>query len=263
MQELQTELKAAKDKWAKEVELSKAEKGAPGYPFPVAITRYVPTPEAAAAWDCEELPVRLVIKSAEIGPEVVSVEVPPIFPGELSPEIEKAVAKEWKKQIGSKKKAKGEVWMVNKILEWVEAHFVDLLRIVPSYVDSYIGCDDMGASMRRYTLVGPAAEEEEEEEEEEDEEEQERRLKEYLEREQARIEAEFDEKYKTDEGRRKMAEAGMAEDGEKARQLSKAEKAELNKSRKEKSGHRWRKTGSKANKPTKDEEDKSKKDKKK
>jgi len=262
MQELQAELKSAKERWAKEVELSKAEKGAPGYPFPVACTRYVPRPESAAAWDCEELPVRFVVRSAEPGPEAVSVEVPPFFPGELPAEMEKAVEKEWRKQLG-KKKGKGELWMVEKTLEWVESHFVDLLRLVPAYVDTYIGCDDLGASMRRYTLVGPAAPEDEDEEEEVDEEEQERRLQEFLAREQARIEAEIEEKFKSDEEKRRAAEAGMFEDGQKVRQLSKKELAELNKSRKERSGHRWRKTGPKAHKPVKDEDDKSKKDKKK
>jgi len=49
MQQLQLELKACKEKWGKEVELSKAEKGDPAYPFPVAVTRYTPQPEAAGA----------------------------------------------------------------------------------------------------------------------------------------------------------------------------------------------------------------------
>merc|ERR1711974_454672 len=119
------------------------------------------------------------------------------------------------------------------------------------------GCDDLGASMRRYTLVGPAPEEEDDDEEDVDEEEQQRRVEEYVEREQARLEAEFEAKCKTDEEKRKMAEQGIYEEGEKARQLSKKERDELNKSRKERSGHRWRKTGPKSHKPVRDENDKS------
>mmetsp|Transcript_41763 Transcript_41763/g.87173 ORF Transcript_41763/g.87173 Transcript_41763/m.87173 type:complete len:264 (-) Transcript_41763:7-798(-) len=254
MQELQAELKASKERWAKEIELSKAEKGAPDYPFPVAITRYTPQPESAAAWDIDELPIRLVVHSADVAARKVSVEVPPIFPGDLPMEIEKAVEAEWKKQLGKKKKEEGLVWMVEKTLEWVEEKFGDLLKLVPSYVDSYIGCDAMGASMRRYVHSGPAPPDEDDDEEETlDEEEQERRVQAYLEREQARIEAEVSEKVATAEEKRKMAEKGIYEDGEKTRQLSKKEKDELNKSRKERSGHRWRKTGSKAHKPVVEE----------
>lgn len=264
MQELQEELKAAKEKWAKEIELSKAEKGAPGYPFPVSITRYTPRPDSAAAWDCEELPVRLVISSADVSERKVSVEFPPFFPGELPASMEKLVEAEWKKMLG--KKTKSHMWMVEKILVWVEEHFAELLRSVPSYIDCYVGCDDMGASMRRYTLVGPAAPEEEEEEDEEEleEDEQQRRIQEYIEREQARIEAEIEDKVRQDEERRKLAQLGIYEEGSKARQLSKKELAELNKTRKERSGHRWRKTAPRAHKPATEEgADKGKKDAKK
>lgn len=255
MEDLQSELKASKERWGKEIELSKAEKGAPGFPFPVCITRYTAQPATANMWDCEELPVRLVIFSAEAAESPVSVEVPPIFPGELSREIEKAVEAEWKKQLGKKKKAK--IWMLESILEWVEAKFGDLLRLVPSAVDTYVGCDDMGASMRRYVLVGDPPEDDDDGKEEVDEDEQEKRLQEYAEREQARIEAEFEAKMSLDEQKRKMAEQGIHEEGEKARQLSKKELAELNKSRKERSGQRWRKTGAKANKPVREDGDKS------
>jgi len=256
MEDLQADLKACKERWGKEVELSKAEKGAPGYPFPVCCTRYTPQPEAAAAWDCEELPVRLVIKSADVAELAVSVEVPPIFPGELSQEIEKRVEKEWKKTLGKKKKE--STWLVAKTLEWVEENFATLLGLVPAYVDSYVGCDAVGASMRRYALVGPAAEEDEEGEEEEiDEEEQERRVAEYMAREEARIEAEIEEKVRSGEMKRAQAEQGVFEEGQKAKQLSKKEFAELHKTRKEKSGHRWRKTASKTHKPVREEGDKS------
>lgn len=138
----------------------------------------------------------------------------------------------------------------------MEDKFGELMRLVPAYVDTYEGCDAVGASMRRYTLVGPAAEEDEGDEEI-DEEEQERRVQEYLAREEARIEQDLEEKMRLGEEKRKMAEAGLLEDGEKARQLSKAEKAELNKTRKERSGARWRKTGSKSHKPVREDEDKA------
>lgn len=257
MEELQADLKACKEKWGKEIELSKAEKGAPGYPFPVCCTRYIAQPEHAAAWDCEELPIRLVVKSADVAEKPVSVEVPPIFPGELSQEIEKAVEAEWKKQLG-KKRSKADTWAVGKTLDWVESKYVDLLSLVRAYVDTYVGCDAMGASMRRYTLVGPAAEEDEEEDEDVvDEEEQQRRIEEYMKQEEARIEAEIEENIRSGETKRQQAEQGIYEDGPKARQLSKKEQAELNKTRKERSGQRWRKTASKTHKPVREDGDKS------
>merc|ERR1712087_685857 len=174
-----------------------------------------------------------------------------------SGEIEKAVEKEWKRKLGKKKEG-GEVWMLNSILEWVETKFGELLRLVPAYVDSYVGCDALGASMRRYTLTGPAADGDEDDEEEViSAEEQERRIEEYYAREAARIEAEVEAKAKEDEEKRKLAEKGVFEDGEKTRQLSKKELAEMNQSRKERSGHRWRKTGSKTHKPVREDGDKS------
>jgi len=254
MKELQVELKGAKEKWLKEIELSKAEKGAPNYPFPVAITRYTPQPESAAMWDCEELPVRFVVHDAEIEKAHVSVEVPPIFPGELSVLMQKRIQEEWIKLLKKKKKPAGEVWMIDSAFTFVETEFGKLLRLNPEYVDTYEGCDAMGATQRRYTLVGPAAEEDEDEEEDEvDEEEQEKRVQEYIAREQARLEADIEAKYANDEERKTQALSGINVDGEKAKQLSKKEKAEMNLSRKEKSGHRWRKTGSKSHKPVKEE----------
>jgi len=256
MEALQAELKAAKEKWGKEIELSKADKGAPGFPFPVCCTRYTPQPESALAWDCEELPVRLVIHEGDVAAKKVSAEVPPIFPGDLSGQIEKAVEKEWKKLLGKKKE--GQTWMISSVFDWVEAKFGDLLRLNPAYVDSYVGCDAMGASMRRYCFTGPAPDGGESDDDEAiDEEEQERRLAEYAEREAARIEAEIEAKFQADEEKRKMAEKGIHEDGEKTRQLSKKELAEQNMSRKDRSGQRWRKTGSKSHKPVREEGDKS------
>merc|ERR1719436_1161307 len=115
----------------------------------------------------------------------------------------------------------------------------------------------MGASMRRYCFTGPAPEGDEDDEEAIDEEEQERRLQEYAEREAARLEAEIEEKCRLDEEKRMLAEKGIHEDGEKTRQLSKKELAEQNLTRKERSGQRWRKTGSKAHKPVREDGDKS------
>lgn len=263
MQELQVELKSAKERWGREVELSKAEKGAPNYPFPVCCTRYTPRPESAAAWDCEELPLRLVVDNADLSTAPVQVEVPDIFPGDMSAQIEQRLEAQWKKFLG--RKSKGSCWKIETMLEWVEGHFAELLRIIPEYVEMYEGCDDMGASMRRYTLVGPAPNEEEEvgdgvDDDGIDDEENQARMEEYLERERLRIEEAVEEKYKLSEERRKCAEAGIFESGEKVKQMSKKELAETHKSRKERSGHRWRKEASKSHKPVLDEDQKKKRE---
>jgi len=206
------------------------------------------------------LPIRLVFHGPDVEAAPVSVEFPDYLgPAELIDKMEKHVEDEWKKLL-KKKKAGEPAWQVVPILEFVEAKFADLLMLCPEHMQSYIGCDYTGASMRRYVLVQPREEAEEEEEEEEvDEEEEERRRAEWVERESARIEKLYAEQDADATKKRQQAEAGIFEDGEKVKQMTKAEKAEANKSRKEKSGHRWRKTPAKTNKPTKEEEKAAKK----
>jgi len=263
MEELQAELKIVKGRWLKEIELSKAEKDSPGAPFPVGCTRYIPKPDSAAAWDVDEIPIRLIFKTAECGADAVAVEASDLyFPQILCDKMEAMIEAEWKKRF-SKARAAGQSWQVEQILEWIEEKFPDILRLEASVIDNYVGCDDMGASMRRYTIVRPAGEAEEVEfdegEDDFDEEEQERRLDEYIARESARIEAAFGEKEREAELRKKMADDGIFMDGEKPKQLSKKERAEQNMTRKEKSGHRWRKTPSKTSKPVKEEKKDAKK----
>lgn len=257
MEGMQAELKGAKTRWGPEIELSKADKGTPGYPFPVSLTRYVPKPESAACWDVEELPLRLCFHSADREETPVSAEVAPLFPSELIDEIEKAVEKEWKRKL--KKKADDSRWFVEYILEWVETKYGDLLRLVPSQVESYIGCDDTGASMRRYVVVEPAEEGDDDDEDIIDPEEQARRVAEYVAREEKRLQDEYEAQEAEAALKKKMALDGIEVDGPKTRQLSKKEREELNPSRKDKSGHRWRKTASKSHKPTKEEEKAGKK----
>lgn len=257
MEQLQAELKGVKAKWGKEIELAKAEKGAPGFPFPVSVTRYTPQPPSASMWDVEELPVRLVIHSVERGSPAdidVTVEVDPTLPSHLPDEIESRIEAEWRKALNKDPNS----WAVDSTLEWVENKFGELLRAVPSLVDNYEGCDDEGATCRRYVLVHPeGAQYEEEEDDGVDEEEQQRRAAEYIARESERLMAQAAEKDKEAEEKRKLAEAGLGEF--KAVQKSKKELAAEHLSRKEKSGHRWRKTGAKANKHELTDEQKAKK----
>ena len=55
---LQSEMVAVKTRWSDEVKLSKA-KDSPTAPFPVTLQRTIPKPEAASAFDVEELRLQL------------------------------------------------------------------------------------------------------------------------------------------------------------------------------------------------------------
>jgi len=129
-----------------------------------------------------------------------------------------------------------------------------LLLLDPACVGPYDGCDENGASMRRYALAAPApVVEEAEEEEEEDSEEEDAFAQEEMQRRIAELLLSTQENDSS--GRKKLTEEEIErrkkeaeEMGERARTLSKAERAELNKTRKEKAGHRQAKTGASARK---------------
>jgi len=241
---LQSELKAAKEKWA-DVKLGKAKKESETFPYPVWLMQAVQQPPVAAAYDVMEIPVKLIVSGLD--PEQTSVEVPSAeIPPQLQVKIAEAVLETWRKNIGKK----SSPWGIMKTVEWVEANFVKLLNLDPACVGAYEGCDDSGASMRRYAIGAPAAPvEEQEEESEEESEEEDDEAAQALAAKVAALLAGADEidastgrkKLTPEEIERKKAEA--AEMGDKAKQLSKAERAEQNKSRKEKSGQRQAKTG--------------------
>jgi len=239
---LQTELKAAKEKWP-ECKLGKAKKEAETFPYPVWLMQAVQQPAAARAYDVTEIPVKLIVEGLE--PGQTKVEIPSSeIPGCLQEKIADAVLTTWKKQSGKK----AAPWGVIKTLEWVETNFVKMLTLDPACLGPYEGCDESGATMRRYAIGAPAAPVEEEEEEEEDSEEEEAYAQQVM---QERIAALLAEADANDSGgRKKLTEEEIAERkraaeemGERAKTLSKAERAELNKTRKEKAGHRMAKTG--------------------
>lgn len=250
LESLQKELKAAKEKWPDYVKLGKAKKESETFPYPVWLSLAVQQPRAARAFDVFEIPVKLYVDGLEPGQirvEVKSDEIPAV----LQPQMQEEVLKMWKKYAGKK----ADAWGMLKTLEWVEANFAKLLLLDPDCVCPYDGCDENDASMRRYAINVPAAvvDEPEEEEGEEDSEDDEvyaqaemaRRIQELLASTDA-VDARGGKKMSQEEIDRKKKEA--EEMGEKAKLLSKAEKAELNKTRKEKAGHRTAKTGASAKK---------------
>jgi len=248
LEALQKELKAAKEKWP-DAKLGKAKKESETFPYPVWLSLAVQQPPAARAFDVFEIPVKLYVDGLEPGQtrvEVKSDEIPAV----LQPQMAEEVLKMWRKYAGKKAVA----WGILQTLEWVEANFTKLLLLDPACVGPYDGCDENEASMRRYAITAPAAPvEEPEEEEDEDSEEDEAYAQEEMARRIAELLASTDandaggrKKLSEEEVERRKKEA--EEMGDKAKQLTKAERAELNKTRKEKAGHRQAKTGASAKK---------------
>jgi len=238
LQALQVELKAAKEKWP-DSKLGKAKKESETFPYPVWLLQVVQQPPAAKAFDVMEIPVKLLVDGLEPGQIRVEVKGEEI-PAQLQVQIEAAVMKEWKKQCGKK----AAPWGILKTLDWVETNFSKLLLLDAACVGTYEGVDDMGATMRRYAIGAPAAPAEEESESDSEEDEA------YAQEEMARQIAELMAMTTVTSGSKKLTpeqieekKAEAAEMGEKAKLLSKAERADLNKTRKEKSGHRTAKTG--------------------
>mmetsp|Transcript_25325 Transcript_25325/g.55287 ORF Transcript_25325/g.55287 Transcript_25325/m.55287 type:complete len:284 (+) Transcript_25325:64-915(+) len=247
---LQSELKAAKEKW-EELKLGKAKKEAATFPFPVWAMLALQQPPAAKAFDVYEIPVKLVINAVE--PVELKVEVPS---SELPPQLQTKIADEvlstWKKHL----KKKAAPWGVAPTFEWVATNFAKLLMLDAECVHPYEGCDENDCSMRRYAIGPPAAapEEEEEESEEDSEDDEDAETEAMRERLAALLQevehhghggygGEERKKLTPEEIEQKRKEA--EELGEKCRILSKKERGELNKTRKEKAGHRLAKTGQK------------------
>lgn len=239
---LQNEIRAVKQRWGAEVKLSKAAKEDKGFPFPIGVLRKIPTPQPFNFWDVETLPIKLVIDSLE----AASVEVTKdAFPSPLPKKISARVNEEWSKRL-----AKGaNTWELEKMFAWMEDNWATLLSLCPELVDTYEGCNDEGATCRRYTLIVPdaAVQGREEDQAEIDEEEVARREEEFWRARIAEAEAKEAEAEAEAEEKKNLAMAGLGE--YRPPQLSKKEMAELNPTRKEAAGHRMRKEASKSSKP--------------
>lgn len=259
---LQTELKAAKEKWA-DMKLGKAKKEAETFPYPVWLLLAVQQPSTASAYDVLEIPVKLLVQGLE--PGQIAVEVPSAeIPKQLQEQISEEVVKIWKKNSGKK----AAPWGIVKTLDWVETNFVKLLSLDPACIGRYEGVDDNGGTMFRYAIGEPAKApvEGEDEESEADSEEEAEYAAELMRQRIAAIMAEPDDdaggKKKLTPEEIERRKAAAEEMGAKTVVLSKEERAKLNMTRKEKSGTRTAKTGA-ANKKFDGEGATSKEDKKK
>eukprot|EP00400_MALV-I_sp_L67-5_P000166 gene166-979_t len=145
---LQSEMVAIKQKWGKEIKLSKAEKGAPGFPFPISVTRAVPKPEQAHMWDVETLSIKLVVKSesGEIGAECMEKQ----FPKKVLKAIKKHILELWQAKRAASEN--GNSSCMEAVFNDIEGSYVKLLRLVPKAVDSYEGVDDEGGTIRRFNI---------------------------------------------------------------------------------------------------------------
>lgn len=261
---LQVEVMAVKTRWGDAVKLSKAKQDSPTYPLPIGVLRAVEQPEAAYAYDVEELKVRLWIEALDQASLPVRVEVAGGVPDQLLKLMNAHIEARWKAEL--KARGAGNGWMLEKILAWCESAYVELLTLEPRFVEMYQGVDDTGMTIRRYSIALPpeekaaeeAAAEEQAAEEEEEEKEEKPKTKEELEMmRQLRIKEkaaeEMEKVYK--EQRRKEAEELGAENM--VKKIGKKEQDKLLEEKRATQGKRTAKTGSKANKPAEPEKAKA------
>lgn len=151
---LQAEVVAVKTRWGAEAKLKKSD--GPNAPLPLAVSRTIPRPDAAAVYDVDELTLRLWIDALEVpadGAPPVRVEVDGPLPEALRTKIAAHVLERWQAELRARGAGKG--WMMEKMLGWAEGAYVDLITLDPTFVEMYDGCDDMGLTVRRYTIAEP------------------------------------------------------------------------------------------------------------
>ena len=172
--QLNDALKGVKTKWGDQIKLSKAEKGAPAFPLPVAAARKVETPPNAAQFDVEDLTFRLWLDSLEVSsPPPVRAEVLGAIPEALRDRMGAHVTEHWLSLAWGTDAGASRGWHFEEMLTWVEANFVKFMWLVPACLEAYDGTDENDMTIRRYAIVEPpksGGEEEESSEEEESEE---------------------------------------------------------------------------------------------
>lgn len=152
---LQAEVVAVKTRWGAEVKLSKAKPDSPSYPLPIAVARTIARPDAAAVYDVDELTVRLWVDSLEAAASPpVRVEVAGPVPEALQRLMAAHVDARWHAELAARGGAQAG-WLLEKVLGWCEGAYVELLRLDPSLVEQYEGCDDEGRTIRRFAIAEP------------------------------------------------------------------------------------------------------------
>jgi len=245
LKKLQEEFKNAKTKYTTDVKLGKnTDKESKTFPFPIFIKRTVSQPEKCQMWDVDAITIKLIVNNAE---GELACECCDPFPRKTKKAIQKDVLKKW---TSLRENAENGEGCVEEVMCYVEEKFVELLRLVPDCVDAYMGCDEMGGTVRRVQLVETETGIEADGEEISPEELAERveRQLQLLEKQADEEAAALAEKEAEADLKRQQAIDGVL-DAPVRVQLSKKALAELNPTRKEAAGQRMRKQGAKASKP--------------
>ncbi|GBF88303.1 peptidyl-glycine alpha-amidating monooxygenase A [Raphidocelis subcapitata] len=180
---LQAELQALKASRTG-VRVQRAEKGAPGAPFPLAVSARVDAPQGTRV-DVAALTVRLSLAPdlllAPPPPGAARVEVAgdPPLPAPLAAEIAARLHAAWAAAAGagagggppgaaaaaapppSQQQQRQPCLGISAVFDAAERRFNELVAALPQFLEAYEGVDAAGATVRRFALVGadtPAAE---------------------------------------------------------------------------------------------------------
>ena len=83
--------------------------------------------------------------------------VPMPIPKALRAKMGETILAEWKRRLAiAGPVASRSTWAIVQTFEWVESKFSSLLALVPDLIEPYEGCDEWGASMRRYAAHRPS-----------------------------------------------------------------------------------------------------------
>jgi hypothetical protein len=157
--DLKPELMELQTTWGSQVQAAKAPKGAEGAPFPVKVLLEMEQPASCSHWDVEWLKVLLIIEGPELDKEdpndlPIRVEFPQLdLPLDMRELMARMVQTEWKTAVAGS--TEGPRWRLQQTLSWVQKNFDKLLRVIPTYLDWYMGADKNDVSQRRYTITIP------------------------------------------------------------------------------------------------------------
>lgn len=256
----------AKERWPQEVKVTQAKKDAPGFPFPIAVSRAIPRTPAAKAWEVWELKIKLILHSKPQSPGdpanlKVECATDGVLPDKVAHAMAESVQAQWLKfqkravNAAAKEQAANApqyIFCCVELFEWAELNYVEILSTLPVFVSRFIGEAATGGNEWHYCIqepTGPAKEDVLTEEEKEA-----ARLAE-IEHRKREIEEEYQRQLALTERAAERREMADELGGPKPRQLSKKEQEELA-ARKRGQGNRTAKTGPKSHKPVADQDEK-------
>jgi hypothetical protein len=129
---IKAECQKINEKWPGQITFKKE-----GQPFPVGVTRNIPAPPEAAAWDVYDIQVKMVIAGRDPADLAVWVEIPmPSLPSSLTNRWAAELEKKWKTTLKDPR-AKGKGWLLSMVFQFAEKRYLDFLKMDPSVVDTY------------------------------------------------------------------------------------------------------------------------------